>query len=849
MLLVIVFVLCIAQVYSVGVPLTQGHCAVLDASERLYNPCVGVVNYPFWVRPGGSLSAMAAKASTALSSLTMTQLSSTCVSQLVSYTCSQIYWKCNPGVAADPTNSTLYNYQVYSNPSLGLPFQRPCVSVCANVFQPPPAVKACSGTLFPMIGTLPNCSARIDYSLGNHGGALPYVFDRTPNSPYCFVPQNLPVAGAVEQYRPDPDLKNAPCSGLVDKFVIPPANRLNASFTLLQPPGVVQRMLNLRLGESFSKFPAFIQPECYYALQKFLCYSTFLKPFKNSLKQALSYSQITLPSNPMMLQQVAPFLPMNLTVPSYPEVGVCEDFNLQCRKLLPMLMQSSSALNPDCNRTVNGAHIFPIARQTVSTIVVNTAVLKGTVKFYSDPNTNLYYNETQVNNAGYEASCPTGYVIPEHPDNEDVRWIGGTACAMGCLSPIWTPDEWDAFDRSRHTYPVVGAIIGLVFIAFILVTQSLKDTYMLLIYAILALIASFASIHAAGVELDKAVCYDNAVQTKAGGQDQADAKYTPCVIQAGILVYTFVACAATIFATAIDWRLKKFQSIQDKIWGTRKNAALYVMTLLLISVILPLITVIYAAAENILGGSRSLAFCFIRGYPNGPKDADLAVVVVPVILLCILFIITFFGHDFCGILFRKPLSSQTSERSEETPVHTPFDNAVHIAVGFTILVSLIVFLPYCASKLNGAHDRDTYLESLTEWTRCLFTNYNSIDPNHCFEVCGDHPSTRPMAADGKAQLLFLAGNMVIIGPAYMVSFLIAYLYYRNNPSANYSPVSPNDRRVITSTKIVPVSTTASELDQPVTIAQPMDDEKMNGIEMGTPIVHNNHHTHDHGVDN
>ena len=55
--------------------------------------------------------------------------------------------------------------------------------------------------------------------------------------------------------------------------------------------------------------------------------------------------------------------------------------------------------------------------------------------------------------------------------------------------------------------------------------------------------------------------------------------------------------------------------------------------------------------------------------------------------------------------------------------------------------------------------------------------------------------------------------------------------------------------MITSTKIVPVSTTASELDQPVTIAQPMDDEKMNGIEMGTPIVHSNHHAHDHGVDN
>jgi hypothetical protein len=44
----------------------------------------------------------------------------------------------------------------------------------------------------------------------------------------------MTVATLVEQYKHSEDPSEAPCSGYVDKFVVPPSPKLNANLTLLQ---------------------------------------------------------------------------------------------------------------------------------------------------------------------------------------------------------------------------------------------------------------------------------------------------------------------------------------------------------------------------------------------------------------------------------------------------------------------------------------------------------------------------------------------------------------------------------------------------------------------------------------
>ena len=47
-------------------------------------------------------------------------------------------------------------------------------------------------------------------------------------------PPLMTVATLVEQYKHSEDPSEAPCSGYVDKFVVPPSPKLNANLTLLQ---------------------------------------------------------------------------------------------------------------------------------------------------------------------------------------------------------------------------------------------------------------------------------------------------------------------------------------------------------------------------------------------------------------------------------------------------------------------------------------------------------------------------------------------------------------------------------------------------------------------------------------
>ena len=64
----------------------------------------------------------------------------------------------------------------------------------------------------------------------------------------------------------------------------------------------------------------------------------------------------------------------------------------------------------------------------------------------------------------YEATCPTNYPIAEDPDDEDNTQIGFSDCFLGCKTPLYSEDEWDATQRLIGGGAIVNLIAGLMVI-------------------------------------------------------------------------------------------------------------------------------------------------------------------------------------------------------------------------------------------------------------------------------------------------------------------------------------------------------------------------------------------------
>lgn len=106
-------------------PFGSGQCVTLPVSTpaRLVNPCVGAVNYAYYLPPGVSRLDLEVRARNALNNTLLLQMSSQCIQSVVQFTCAKIYLKCAPNV--DLANTSTYNYLPYKQvlQNYGVPFQ------------------------------------------------------------------------------------------------------------------------------------------------------------------------------------------------------------------------------------------------------------------------------------------------------------------------------------------------------------------------------------------------------------------------------------------------------------------------------------------------------------------------------------------------------------------------------------------------------------------------------------------------------------------------------------------------------------------------------------------------------
>lgn len=395
---------------------SSGQCVSFPTNAlRLINPCVGVVNYPFYVAQDQSLLTMQTEANDALSSPILLQYPDF-ASHYIQYICTKIYLKCYPAINLQDTST--FNTQIYQHDlsvTYAVPFQRPCNSTCTSMVDSAPAFLKMNWKI-----NATNCLAKFDYSYGDISSGIPSFYDQN-NSPYCYSSPLTKIGGPVEKYT------GTFCKGLVDTFVVPPANKLSnltVGFSVTQPPGVTQALIEKGF-DRLKKRLIFLKADCMEALKRYVCSQILIQPEQVTLQQALTYSNMQGYIGPLEANSPGITTNTKLQLPSYPDQFYCTNYSTICANFQNLAPKQIKA---NCSRVVSGTnvHVFPTTIQAV--VTVETAF--GSLKFPTNPNSHAYYNATAY---GYYApDCPAGFVAPEHPDDDNIQWVQGTGCANAC---------------------------------------------------------------------------------------------------------------------------------------------------------------------------------------------------------------------------------------------------------------------------------------------------------------------------------------------------------------------------------------------------------------------------------
>jgi len=182
--------------------------------------------------------------------------------------------------------------------------------------------------------------------------------------------------------------------------------------------------------------PPYVKADCLFSLKQYICSPLFITPQAVTLREALVYSNL-LATIGALLEGSAPGVTTTtiLKLPSYPHNSLCTNYSQTCHDF----MNHAPALAPQCDGVVPGntfsIRTYPTQTQVVVAIPLSVKppvgpTIQGTLKFPTAANTNIYYNATAY--GYYTPDCPAGFVVPEHPDDNNIQWATGTGCANGC---------------------------------------------------------------------------------------------------------------------------------------------------------------------------------------------------------------------------------------------------------------------------------------------------------------------------------------------------------------------------------------------------------------------------------
>jgi hypothetical protein len=536
--------------------------------------CSRVVDYDFLLPSTHDLNYLNEQALGKLNTTALSVLPNACIIDVMRVACAMVYRKCPSGI--DTTNQQTWNYDIYSDINLPvpMPFQRPCRSVCDDLN------RHCYGMLALFAGQLFDCSSdRFDYS----GGIVsvnpqPLQFDQADDVTVCndvsaafevsegsetYIFQSSTasrkpsfLAAAADDDVADDSDSTGFCDGITTELWVPPA--ANVDLAPLQDPYIVQDTIENKLLNVSDKLRVYLSSECRFAIRKLVCGSVYLLPQAVNVGALLADHNISTTAMAAYLNSIGgnftELMDHTFYVPSFPNRSVCTDFQTACPLVVAQSVNSSSLLSSTCtddDTSAMGPMLFPSRTQVV-----------GHVNLHWDNETNEFSNTTftalalysepndmsdAVDSEDYSPSCPSGYVIPERPDDSAVKWVSGTACAVSCSRPaLFKSGVWDFVYSARAHAPLFLSIILLVFLIICMIhDKNRHERYLVILFASSCLINVLVGIivfaknyHTEG----SAFCSNNAVPFDPNADESNDTNgaRSICSAQAVILMYTLL---------------------------------------------------------------------------------------------------------------------------------------------------------------------------------------------------------------------------------------------------------------------------------------------------------------------
>lgn len=81
----------------------------------------------------------------------------------------------------------------------------------------------------------------------------------------------------------------------------------------------------------------------------------------------------------------------------------------------------------------------------------------------------------------------------------------------------------------------------------------------------------------------------------------------------------------------------------------------------------------------------------------------------------------------------------------------------HFHFYFVIYLFIALHIPYIANRMSAVVQRESFIDAFSDWTRCVFTNYNGDDESWR-SVCGGHTHDRPRWGMTMYMTVVLAGT-------------------------------------------------------------------------------------------
>lgn len=675
-------------------------------------------------------------------------LPTACQIDLKELVCSSVYLQCKPGV--DLANYATWNFGLYgvSHP---VPFIRPCKSQCTAL------QSSCLG-IPEVMGTAANCSAVFDYTFGTANLTNPLQYDPANDATCTTVttPPAVAFGGASEGYRAYAGGAPGVCSTYVpsmQKIFIPPSQSPQIGLAPMTRAYAVQIGIETQLAGILSTLPVWVSPSCHNALSKYICMQGFLDAEMKNITQVLTDNGVSSAMQAGIKAQLdavignsAPMLGSPFYVPKYPAREVCTSYATECAGLIAAVAATMPDMVPHCDMDVPG---YPGVKFWQDTEIATVATLPmGALGTYNVISTR---NNPPGEETTFETDCPPGFTAPTEIDDRTTM-IPATNCAINCISPLFSLDEWDRFWQILRRASVAGVTLNVISLSVHLFLGDFKEEALVIAFILFAMLESVWGIAMFSIEPEERLCYDatRVLDARDGG--------TMCAMQSVVQVYSVIGMTLCLAFEAVNWCVlddnRGFGDDPVKVEGSSSWTIRWRQ--LLAAVTLPIIPVIILLALGLQGYARNTMICFFN-WRTG--DQDLGVFFVWFFILVMIAL-------FCSFLtIKQELSGK---------YHTKGKLGVSLHIIFVLFFSIVWGLASISRFNNDKPMRDLQHHGVV-WATCVFQNYDGTDSY--VAICGESPNGRPSkaAVEYATVTLFVASLFVsvIVFPS-----TVALLYNR-----------------------------------------------------------------------